>query len=115
MTESPSPNKSAQWKRVLMGGLISALLAGIGYDLFIAGVNNDFIIILTVGFLVTYYIFMFPSAIIGIGIAIVYWFLIGATVTYFVKSNLFAIVFWFVTYIISSFMTIILGILLIGF
>jgi ABC-type transport system involved in multi-copper enzyme maturation permease subunit len=102
MTESPSPNKSAQWKRVLIGGLISASIGGICIVLIVGGIE---IPLLALGFGLPILFYNTSSNIVDIMMVIVFWFMIGAVLTYlstyFPKKNLVAIGLWLMVYVIS--------------
>lgn len=106
MTESPTPSKFAKWKRPLIGGLLSAGVVGIStglitlLDYFMDGGDDRSILTLIFSF--------FPKLLmvfINAGdppfdppliLMISFWFLVGATITFFIKSNKGAIRLWIV-------------------
>lgn len=98
MTESVVLKNSARWKRSLIGGLISGLLSGILISLFQSGVPIDMLVF---GFGLPLFFFDPLSDIVNILVVTIFWFMVGATITYFVSKNLIAIVIWLTVYVIS--------------
>ena len=98
MTESSTPNKFAQWRRPLLGGLLSAIIAGI--FLFIAEIFSGKVTeFLTLGFSLPT---LFTSNTgFAFFLSILFWFTAGATIAYLSRKNVMAIVFWLVLYIVS--------------
>jgi len=111
MTESPASNRFAYWKRVLIGGLISALIAGlcVGLLLYSGGrpIRNVSVILffMMLGFGLPAFIIASSGNVISIMAVIVFWFLLGTAITYFARKNMVAIGLWFVVYVISCAVT----------
>jgi hypothetical protein len=99
MAEIPVSNQPSKWKRFLIGGLLSASIAGIPLlDLALWGrVGNDKLLLF-------YIIFIMPGTVIqkligGNDLAIFslnlfFWFFAGALIAYANRSNKFAITYW---------------------
>lgn len=103
MTESSTSNNFAQLKRVLIGGLLSASAAGIIYYLYafkLIVINTAIMFFMILGFELPAMLFDSLNQIVNTITVTVIWFLIGGAVTYFIKTNKRAFVFWLVTYII---------------
>lgn len=98
MTESPTPSKFAQWKRPLIGGVLSALIAGI--FLIVAEVFSGKVTeLLALGFSLPT---LFTSNIgFAVFLSILFWFIAGATIAHQVRKNVLAMVSWLVLYMIS--------------
>jgi len=98
MIESPTPNKFTQWRRPLLGGLLSAIIAGI--FLFIAEIFSGKVTeFLTLGFSLPT---LFTSNTgFAIFLSILFWFTAGATIAHLSGKNGMAIVYWLVLYIAS--------------
>jgi hypothetical protein len=115
MTESPTPSTFAKWKRALIGGLLSAGVVGLATGLaplldYFMGGGDDISSILTKIFSV------FPLLLMGIGgdvppliLTISFWFLVGATITFFIKSNKGAIRLWIVFLVLMTGITFCVG------
>ena len=116
MTLSLTPSKSAKWIRALFGGSLSALVVGIAFFL-VYFVNSDLskfvrileipgalltlLVILLLGYpLASYEPVAVPLPIISL--ALVYWFLFGFVLTYFIKNNKMAIAWWLILVIIPG-------------
>jgi len=99
MTESPAPNKFTQWKRPLIGGLLSALIAGIAlvvlykFDFFL------FVGFITIGMIIPN-IFLGGSNLWISVLSIVFWFFAGSVITHYFKNNK-VIGVWIILYIVS--------------
>ena len=98
MIESPTPNKFAQWRRPLLGGLLSAIIAGI--FLFIAEIFSGKVTeFLTLGFSLPT---LFTSNTgFAFFLSILFWFMAGATIAHLSRKNVMAIVYWLVLYMVS--------------
>ena len=98
MTESVALKKSARLQRSLIGGLISGLLCGILIALSEGGAPIEMLLF---GFVLPLFLFDSLSQIDSYMVVITFWFLVGATITYFVSKNLVAIVLWLAVYALS--------------
>ena len=108
MTESPSPNKFAKWKRPLIGGFLSAVIAGgiIAVQISFDGV--DFLRIPALSVITPILLFalftntnnLINSALVSILLVTALWLIIGFTITYFVRNNLLAIGSWILIHVI---------------
>lgn len=110
MNESPTANKLAKWKRPLMSGLLSGLIAGVLVIL------NFF----AMGFLlpvaiVHFFLPDFGQSIFNVSlIVVIFWFAVGIVITTLSKNNRTAIVWWLLTYFVCAFITIIFAIFFSG-
>jgi len=107
MTESPTPNKFAKWKRPLIGGFLSTLITLIGIAI---GLSNDSLFFL-IGqrfmglpiFILVNLLHLDEIIIPGIILTLAIWFLIGALITHFVRKNLPAVAYWLLSLVVSGF------------
>lgn len=111
MTESPTPNKLAKWKRPLIGGLLSAGIVGIYakyIDMFLDGFSILSIFSLEFFCPPNCYFFSIGNPwwveILGYGAILLIWFLAGATITYFTRKNWLAIGLWLLLQAIKTFL-----------
>lgn len=108
MTDSLVPSKFFQQKRLLVGGLISALIAGISFSLlFYSDQSSGSLLFFALGFTLPLLFFDVSSHVVGV-IVVVFWFIVGVTVTCFTRANIKAIGLWLVVYIISFVATLVI-------
>ena len=97
MTESPTPGKFAKWKRPLIGGLLSALLAGV---ILISQSSG----ILFVGSAVPVWMFIPPTTdnvpMPVVPFAMLLWFLMGAVIAHIERNNMRAFLSWLILHAI---------------
>ncbi len=102
MTESPTPSKFAKWKRPLVGGLLSAGIAGISLFILMLLFGSPSAAGLLAWPLAVRMLFFRPrNEFTEIVIALLIWFLIGFMIAHFIKSNKQAILFWFLPLTLS--------------
>lgn len=115
MTLSLTPSESAKWIRALFGGALSAFVVGIALFL-VHFVNSESLIYLKIlelpGLILTIlgselsgYTLIGPPDSLSlsvISLALVYWFLFGFGLTYFIKNNIMAIAWWLILVIIPG-------------
>jgi len=104
MNESPNQKDLTRWKRSLIGGLLSAGIAGIIVALMY--LFNFFPIpligFMTMGIIVSNFFFGDENLWIII-VSIIFWFFAGSIITYYIKVNSVAIKIWGVLFV-GSFM-----------
>ena len=102
MTESSIPSEFTQWKRPLIGGLLSAGIAGMFVVLMY--VLNFFPIplvgFMTVGIIVSNLFFGDENLPI-ITVSIIFWFFAGSVIAYYNKLNNTAIKAWGILFVVS--------------
>ena len=91
------------WKRSLIGGLISALIAGVCFGLYIYGPRVSTagaisFLLLGFGFLG---LVNNNWGTIGLTLTVIFWFLVGGGINYFIRKNSIAIAVWLIVYAIS--------------
>jgi hypothetical protein len=133
MAEILYRNKSTEWVRALFGGSLSALAVGIALLLFTfltikEALLPGLIFLLYVsldlpGILLHTWLFgdpfaklLPPAEALAMGwrivlLAVVYWFLSGFALTYFIKNNRKAVMVWLLTIVISALLTVLLNFL----
>lgn len=111
MAQFRTSTKFANWKRLLISGLVSALIAGISFSLVLYGggrMLRDISLILffmALGFGLPAFVTPHLNNIMNVMLVILVWFLVGTTVAYFGKRNVMAVGLWLVVYAISSLIT----------
>ena len=102
MTEALAQNRFAQWKRLLIGGILSAGIAG---TIVVLMYVLNFFPIPLVGFMTTGIIvsnFFFGDENLPIIIvSIIFWFFAGSVIAYYNKLNNAAIKAWGVLFVMS--------------
>lgn len=139
MNEDHAPSKFSKWKQPLIGGLWSAIPAGVLIVLLNWSFNSDpsagllfdaydIIFILSVGFLlpdipILIYSLLtggnlmtngIPSDLLSFLITVIFWFILGVVITNSSKSNETAIKRWLLIYMLSTIITLFFGIPLLG-
>ncbi len=103
MTTSPNQYQIAIWKRSLIGGLLSAGIAGTMVVLMY--LLNFFPIplvgFMTVGIVISNIFFEDSNLWISI-VSVVFWFLAGSVIAHYFNKNRLAIKFWTILFIVSS-------------
>jgi hypothetical protein len=113
MTESPALNKLAVLKRAMTGGLLSALVTGIPIFIsyFLRLQSPDLLSVFLNSFalpgMVMYLPFDSPSEPSGINLfhilsSLLYWFIFGAALSFFIKNNTRVISWWLFLVLTSS-------------
>jgi hypothetical protein len=109
-------NKFTQWKRPLIGGFLSALVAGIFLMTFgFLPIWENLRILIHFGFLAPVlllaFIFIIPvdAPLWSVLIPAIFWFMVGAIITYYKQENRKAIIYWFVFYIFSFVLGYVIG------
>ena len=109
MTQVSILNQFAKWKRPLIGGLLSACLAEIFLLSLFAIVQgklsaNAAMIEIGTGFLSPIVIFedilKIKSILLVRILILLFWFFVGAVVSQFIKTNLYAITCWLILFLI---------------
>jgi hypothetical protein len=108
MSETYLPSQFAKWKRSLIGGFLSALIAEVVVGTLFAMsqgyiASNLLIYLISVGFatpMIAVLGVSFESIALAMIIIFIFWFLAGALIGRFTKTNLSAIVYWFLLYIL---------------
>lgn len=101
MTESPTPSKFAKWKRTFIGGMLSALVAGVVWIITIYGEDSPFVLlspsfagmpamILNAFSEKRIMLDDFPVWFLVVG----FWFIVGAIIAYSTKTNKKAVWLW---------------------
>ncbi len=110
MTESPTSSKLAKWKRPLIGGLISALLAvsSIFYayltdaDYPVSYLSGGFSAPAYIFTEAAFYDFQIPArfSLSSLTLTFLLWFVMGASISYLIKKNWKAVGCWFLLLLI---------------
>jgi hypothetical protein len=97
-------NKVMNWKRALIGGLISALAAGVCFGVFLFNsrlISGSVIAFILLGFAFPGLLIRYSGNTVIFFTVIAFWFLAGVSMGWFVKRNMIAIGAWFLLYILS--------------
>ncbi|SRR6266498_845879 len=109
MTEAGTPSRIKQWMRPLIGGILSAIVAGFIIYFSIGVAPNPITLFLAAAFSVPTYFVQTVATIFTsdphagetlpvFSISLLFWFLAGTTIAYLVKTNKAAVMWWFWLY-----------------
>ena len=110
MTELPTSSKFAKWKRPLISGVLSTVVAGFTIFIGFWVAPNQITAFMALAFSSpAYFVETATSAFTPypltreafwvFSISLLFWFAAGATITHFIKRNKTAIALWFLLYI----------------
>ena len=109
MTHSVVSGKMKQWKRLLISGVLSAIVAGFTIYFAIGVASNPITLFLAAAFSIPAYFVQTVTAIFTrdplrgetlpvFSISLLFWFVAGVTISYFGKTNKAAINLWLLLY-----------------
>lgn len=104
MDNSHMSNKVTNWKRALIGGLISALVAGVCFGVLLLNsrlFSGSVIFFMLLGFAFPGLLFRYSGNVVVFLTVVAFWFLAGVSIGWFVKRKTIAIGAWFLLYILS--------------